>query len=480
MKKTLDPQLTAKIPQPAVELMQKFSDAGFEIYLVGGAVRDLLLDRSITDCDFTTNATPEEILKILPDGFYDNVFGTVGLVITTDEDKYEITTYRTEQGYADKRHPDVVSWGKTLEDDLKRRDFTMNSMAIGLLNSNDKSQIIKQIPNSNDKNTEDIVFELIDLYGGQEDLENKVIRAVGEVKERFAEDALRLMRAVRFASQLGFTIEEKMLQAIMESAPLLVNISTERVRDELFKLLVAPGAYEGVDLLRTTGLLDYIIPELTKAYGVAQARHHIYDVWTHSLMAMKNCPSTDPIVKLATLIHDVGKPYVVSDEGTVRTFYNHELVSARIAKQLGERLRLSRAQADKLWHLVRYHQFTVDEKQTDSAIRRFIRKVEINNLYDMLDLRTGDRLGGGAKRTSWRLEEFKARLVEVQKQPFSVADLKVDGNDVMQILGIKPGPKVGQILNEIFTLVEAEEIPNEREIQLQKIKMQNQYQVISL
>jgi putative nucleotidyltransferase with HDIG domain len=451
MKTIVSDELVKKIPPAVFDIFDKFLKENKEIYLVGGAVRDLLLGKIPLDCDFTTNALPEEIQKILPDSFYDNIFGTVGLIIETDKvsEKYEITTFRGEQGYSDNRRPDNVWWGKSLEDDLKRRDFTINAMALRYAQGK---------------------LELIDLYEGQKDLENKLIRAVGNPIERFSEDALRMLRTIRFSSQLGFLIEENTFSAIKEKSKLLENISKERIKDELFKILKSNYPTEGIVLLYNCRLLDYIIPELIKGYGLKQAKHHIYDVWNHSLMSLKNCPSKDPLVRLAALIHDIGKPIVARGEGENRTFYNHEVIGASIARNLAKRLKFSKKESERLITLVRWHQFTVDERQTDSAIRRFIRNVGKENISDMLDVRTGDRLGGGAKETSWRLEEYKKRIAEVQVQPFSVNDLKVNGNDVMEILKIKPGPKIGEILSELFNEVENQKLENEREALLKKIK----------
>jgi len=278
------------------------------------------------------------------------------------------------------------------------------------------------------------------------------------------------MRAVRFASQLGFTIEPATFSAIQNNAQLLNQISKERIKDELFKILRSDYPAEGITLLLTSGLLQFIIPELIKGYGMSQARHHIYDVWTHSLMSLKNCPSKDPLVRLATLLHDIGKPIVAKGEGEDRTFYNHEVVGDKIVRNIAERLKFSKKEEERLITLVRWHQFTVDDRQTDSAIRRFIRNVGKENLEDMLALRVGDRLGGGAKETSWRLEKFKKRLEEVQIQPFSVTDLKINGKDVMEIIGIPSGPKVGQILNQLFEEVVEKKIENEREVLLERLK----------
>ncbi|HKC05196.1 MAG TPA: HD domain-containing protein [Patescibacteria group bacterium] len=432
-----------QLPKSVQDILDKFDNADYEIYVVGGAVRDILMGKITNDWDFTTSATPEEILKIISDGFYDNQFGTVGLSVEGFERPFEITTFRSEEGYSDARHPDKISWGKSLKEDIERRDFTINSMAI-------------------DKD-----LKIIDLFNGQKDIDAKKIRAVGDPDARFAEDALRMMRAVRIGAELGFTIEEKTFEAIKKSAPLINKIAKERVKDELFKLIASANPYEGMILFRTSGLMAEILPEMEKCFGVEQkspGRHHIYDVGTHLLMSLKNCQSEDTITRFATLIHDIGKPqtYRKLENGTI-TFYNHEMVSTKIAENIAERLRFSRKETDKLIALVRWHQFTVDEHQTDSAIRRILKNVGPEYISDMLILRVADRLGGGARETSWRLEEFKKRLVEVQKEPFSVRDLKIDGNDVMKELNMKPGPEVGKILSDLFEKVVNKEVENEKE-----------------
>ncbi len=441
------------IPDEVCEILKKVEDAGYEVYIVGGAVRDILLGINVDDWDYTTNATPEELLKIFKDGYYNNKFGTVGIPSKISLDPHEITTFRTESGYSDKRRPDKVAWGKTLEEDLQRRDFTINAMALKPEGKN---------------------FKVIDLYGGEKDLKNKTIRAVGDPRDRFSEDALRLMRAIRIASQLGFKIEDKTFEGIMTNTALIGRIAKERVKDELLKILASPHPDKGMEMLKDSGLMEQILPEASKMFGVEQkspGRHHIYDVGTHAMMSLKFCKSTDPITRFATFIHDIGKPqtFKKNEEGLI-TFYNHEVVGEAIAKRIAERLRFSKKETDKLLTLVRWHQFTVDEHQTDSAVRRFITHVGSQNLDDMLALRVADRLGGGAKETSWRLEEFKKRLNEVQKQPFSIKDLKINGNDVMKTLNLKPGPKVGQILEKLFKEVEEKIIENVKDVLLKRTK----------
>lgn len=456
------------LPQQAQSIIDTLQNAGFEAYAVGGSVRDLLIGRPTKGWDFTTNATPEEILKLFPDSFYDNRFGTVGIKIyksTNDksankqaiqdeevEDIYEITTYRSEKGYSDFRHPDTISWGKTIEEDLSRRDFTINAIACN-------------------------GTTLVDPFNGQKDIKNKLIRTVGPPDDRFAEDALRIMRAVRIATELGFMTHDSTLSAIKTHVALLSKISAERIRDELFRILASEFAADGILLLKNSGILDFILPEFTITFSTQQKspkRHHLYDVGTHSVMALKYCPSKDPTVRLATLLHDIGKPKTVriTPEGII-TFYNHEVVSAKLVSTIAGRLRLSRKQKEKIITLVRWHQFSVDERQTDSALRRFIRRVGKDNLDDMLALRIGDRLGGGALETSWRLELYKKRLRQVQQQPFTVSDLHVDGHDVMKEYNCKPGPVVGKILGQLFAEVEEGKVANEREALLDRMRELN-------
>ena len=448
-----------KIPDDIRRIAQKFIDSGFEIFLVGGSVRDLLVSRNVKDWDFTTNATPEEMLKLFPEGFYDNVFGTVGIPLKQLEETehagiVEVTTYRTEKGYKDRRHPESVEWGQTIEEDLSRRDFTINAMALDISAQKD----------------------LIDPYNGQEDLKNNLIKAVGDADLRFKEDALRLMRAIRFAAQLGFQIEEKTLAAITNDAALLSEIAKERVRDELIKILASDYPYEGIMLLNNTGLLAFILPELLEGIGVSQSRpgrHHKDDVFTHNVLSLKFCTSSDPVVRFATLIHDVGKPRVASiDEEGYVIFHNHEIVGSRMAYEIADRLRFSKKDRGKVAKLIRWHMFTVDEHITDSAVRRFIRRTGVENVKDMMDLRVGDRLGGGTQTAeSWRLKLFKKRVEEqLAPEPFSIKDLAINGNDVMQELRIKPSRKIGEILQKLFEEVDEDLEKNKKEYLLKRVK----------
>jgi len=471
--------MNIKIPQEVILILKKLNTNKFESYIVGGAVRDLIMGKLAYDWDITTNATPEEIQKLFSDSYYDNSFGTVGIPAKDKDLKpIEITTFRTEEGYSDSRRPDKVTWGKSLSEDMERRDFTINAMALGLGSEQNKSIALttweKTTPNEFIKNDPPLI--LIDPYKGASDIKKKKIKAVGDPNERFSEDALRMMRAIRIASELNFGIDPKTKDAIKANSYLINKIARERVRDELFKTLKSNNPYEGLSLLKETNLMQEILPEMEKTFGVDQkspARHHIYDVGTHSMYALKEVAkiNKDPITRFATLIHDIGKPqtFKVTEQGII-TFYNHEIASAKIASRIAERLRFSNKQKDKLVKLVRYHQFTLNENQTDTALRRFIRNVTPEYLNDMIDLRIGDRLGSGSRETSWRFEDFKKRLTEVQKQPFTVHDLKITGNDVMQQHNLQPGPKIGEILNNLFEKIEKGELKNNKKELMEEIK----------
>ena len=434
-----------RFPPFVRKILSTLTQAGFEAYVVGGAVRDLLMDKEVKDWDFTTNATPEQIQSLFQTTFYENEFGTVG--IPYRDHIYEITTFRTERGYKDRRHPEHVTWGKTLQEDLQRRDFTINAMAF------------------------DLKGDIVDPYQGQKDLHQKLIRAVGVPTERFQEDALRLMRAIRIATELAFTIEETTFQAIKENAHLINEIAKERVRDELIKIVRTRHAADGFLFLYNTGLLEHIIPEIIKGYGLEQSGHHTTDVWTHSLMSLKYCPSKDPVIRFATFLHDIGKPVTARGEGKEVTFHNHEVVGNTLVRQIMERLRFPKKDVEKAALLVRWHMFTVDEHITDAAVRRFIRRVGKENINDIMDLRIGDRLGGGCKNaTSWRLRKFQRRILEVQETPLSVKDLKIDGNDVMKILKMHPGPKVGKILQELFEEITDDSSKNTKEYLTKRVR----------
>ncbi|MEK7616675.1 MAG: CCA tRNA nucleotidyltransferase [Patescibacteria group bacterium] len=456
------------LPEEVQKILDKFRNKKFQIYIVGGAVRDLLMGKKVSDWDFTTDAKPEEILKLFPNAFYDNKFGTVGIPMAhLGGGLMEITTMRKEGEYKDFRHPEKVGWTNKIEEDLARRDFTVNAIAMRLHLPGEAKQ-------PSESHLEGDV-EIVDPYHGQDDIKEKKIRAVGDPTKRFQEDALRLIRTIRFSAQLGFEIDEKTFKALKENANLIKQIAWERIRDELFKILESENAYDGIVKLRETRLLQIILPELEACFGIVQEgpKHdRTYDIGEHSLLALKHTPSTDPLVRFATLLHDVGKPDTVStsDDKNV-TFYNHDLVGGQVILKIAKRFNLSKKQTDKLYKLVRWHMFTVSEDQTDSAIRRFIKNVGLENIEDMMALRVGDRLGGGTPtETSWRIEKFKERIKQVLKKPFSISDLKINGNDVMNILGIKPGPKVGEILEKLFQEVLEDSSKNKKEYLIKRIR----------
>lgn len=449
-----------KLDPTAVKIVETLEKAGFEAWIVGGAVRDMLLGHESADWDVTTSATPEQIVPLFNESFYDNEYGTVkvagshikaqfGLADSPVDDAtlFDITTYRSESAYSDKRRPDTVTWGKTIQEDLKRRDFTINAIAVN------------------------ISGELVDPFGGQIDLEQKLIRAVGNPQERFAEDALRIMRAIRIASQLGFSIETETLLAIKAKVINLKEISSERIGAETMKLLGSDHAADGILLMHNLGILEIIMPELLLTKDIAQGGHHIYDVFTHSIEALRACASPDPVVRLATLLHDIDKPTVAKAEG-VRgvTFYNHEVVGARTAKRIAERLKLSKRDQDRVFTLVRWHMFVYESKMTDASIRRFIRRVGKENIHDMMALRIGDRVGGGSKATSWRLTELQKRIGEQFYEPLSLKDLLINGADIMQILGINPSKKVGEILNTLFEEIIEDSSRNTKEYLENRVK----------
>jgi len=467
------------IPSLVVRILSTLTDSGFQAYVVGGAIRDLLQHKEVYDWDFTTDAIPDELLKLFRESFYDNTFGTVRVsgkhlalqfnqpALGWEAAVFDLTTFRTEHGYSDRRRPDRVIWGKNLEEDLSRRDFTINAMA---LKSHSKESLTRAMKIARLYPSVFLDSEIIDPFYGQADLSRKLIRAVGDPDMRFNEDALRMMRAIRIGAQLSFTIEEKTLTAIQRNANLISHISWERIRDELLKLLASDYPADGVMLLSSSGLLANIIPELFESQGIPQAGHHIYDVWTHAIESLRGCPSSDPIVRLATLLHDIGKPRTFQNTQGKITFYNHELASTRIAQTIAQRLRLSNHQTEKLVTLVRWHMFAYDPAMTDAAIRRFIRRVGIENINDMMLLRVGDRKGGGSRATSWRLQELQRRVGEQLYEPLTVRDLKVDGHDVMEVLGIEPGPKVGSILNQLFEEIMEDTHKNKREYLLERIR----------
>ncbi len=424
------------IPKEVKNILTQLERAGFEAYIVGGCVRDFLLGQNPKDWDITTNAKPEEIQKIFSDSFYANEFLTV--TVKTDSKKQElseieVTTYRFEAKYSDKRHPDEIEYAKKLDDDLGRRDFTINAIAM------DDSK------------------EIVDLFDGQKDLKNKVIKTVGNPEERFNEDALRMLRAVRFATTLGFIIEEKTADAIKKNSIWLEVISRERIRDEFVKIINSDNAADGIELLRELGLLKYILPELLENYGVTQNKHHKLDCYCHALKSLEYTAKKkfNIYVRLAALFHDIGKPRSKAGEGEDATFYNHEMIGAKMTFQILNRLKFSKKEIEKITKLVRWHLFyyNVDEVG-ESSVRRLIRNVGPENIDELLQVRQADRIGSGVpKAEPYKLRHLKYLVEKVSKDPISVKMLKINGNDLITLLKIKPGPKIGQILEVLLGYV---------------------------
>ena len=440
------------IPLEIKNILQKLQEAGYEAYVVGGCVRDILMNKEPKDWDITTNAKPEEIQKIFPDNVYENNFGTVGVKLDSENQNLkvvEITPYRIEGKYTDKRHPDEIKFAKKIEDDLSRRDFTVNSLAMG------------------------INGEVTDLFGGQKDIKSKTIKTVGKSEERFSEDALRLLRAVRFATELSFGIEERTFEAIKKNVDWLKAISKERIRDEFFKIIESDNAYEGILLLEETGLLQYIVPELREGIGVGQNLHHIYSVWEHNTRALKYSAEKkySLAVRLGALFHDIGKPRTKRGEGKYSTFYGHDIVGGRITAEITNRLRFSNELAEKVIKLVRYHLFYYNVGEvTESSVRRLLVNVGKENAEDLLKVREADRIGSGRpKAVPYKLRHMKYIIDKVSHDPISVKMLKVNGEDIMKELEINPGPKIGLMLNSLLAEVLDDPTKNKKEYLKQRI-----------
>lgn len=448
----------------AAEIINRLEQAGFEAYVVGGCVRDLLMEQEPKDWDIATIAKPEEVLKVFPDGKYENVFGTVLLPLKNaqgeTEDVVEITTYRSEQGYSDRRHPDEIKFEDSLEKDLSRRDFTINALAMKSV----KSKI------SVAENVSSFMFQvsdycIIDLFGGQKDIKKKIIRAVGEPADRFKEDALRMMRAIRFACELGFEIEPKTSRAITKMAGGIKFIANERMKDELVKILQSEKAYDGIMLLHETKLLQYILPELERGVGVEQNRHHIHTVFVHCVLSLKYCPSKDWRVRFAALLHDIAKPQTKKFIGGDATFYNHDLVGAKVAKKIMQRLKFSNEDIEKVTTLIRNHMFYYSVGEvTASSVRRLINKVGEENLKNLIDLRVADRLGSGVpKAKPYKLRHLEYMMEKVRHDAVSVKMLAINGDDLIKLLKIEPGPKIGAILDVLLSEVIEDATLNSKE-----------------
>lgn len=427
----------SKIPSEVSQVTNTLNKAGFEAYIVGGCVRDLIIGREPKDWDVTTNADPEQIQGLFVKTFYENDYGTVGVV---NEDVnhetlkvVEVTPFRIEGKYTDHRHPDSVKFSKNIEDDLKRRDFTINAIAYDI----NKGQII-------------------DLYKGQEDIKDKVIRTVGEAGDRFTEDALRMIRAIRFSTELGFMINKETSDAIEKHVGLLAKISIERIKDEFCKIIMSPNPMAGIIMLQRYGILKYIIPELEEGLGIKQNGDHIYEVWEHNLRALNHSADRGwPLdVRIGALLHDVGKPRtrLWNKEKNDYTFYGHDVVGAKMTSKILSRLKFPNDFIDNVSKLVRYHMFFSDiETITLSAVRRIVRNVGPENVWNLMKVRACDRIGmGRPKETPYRLRKYEAMIEEAMRAPVSVGMLKINGNRLIEIAKIAPGPKIGYTLHALL------------------------------
>lgn len=429
-----------QIPPKILHILDTFEQGGFEAWIVGGCVRDVIIGRRPKDWDITTNANPEQIQALFENTFYTNEFGTVGIVNeeVTDETLkvVEATPYRLEGKYSDARRPDSVEFSTRIEDDLKRRDFTINALAYS--------------PSKG---------ELLDFYGGIQDLANAQIRAVGEARERFEEDALRIMRGVRIGaelSQFNFTIEEKTQNAMRESAVQLEKISKERIRDEFVRIVNSPQPREALMLSHDIGILKYVLPELEEGIGIDQNQAHKYDVYDHNLRALQHAADKgwSETIRLAALLHDIGKPAARrwSDEKKDWTFHGHEVVGAKMAKKVLERLKFSRETIDTIQNLVRWHMFFSDpDKVTLSAVRRIITNVGRENIENLINLRICDRIGTGRpKEQPFRLRKYQAMIEQALRDPISVTMLAIDGKQLMDVTRERPGPRLGWMLHALL------------------------------
>ncbi len=434
-------------PEEVTHVTEKLERANFEAFLVGGCVRDLILGKQPKDWDVTTNATPDEIIALFDKTFYENEFGTVGVVNENTADEtlkvIEVTPYRLEGDYSDNRHPDSVTFSKKIEDDLKRRDFTVNSLAYSISKK-----------------------DIIDLYDGQKDIVSRTIRTVGEPEDRFTEDGLRMLRAIRFSCELDFKISPETEKAILENVHLLKNISMERVRDEFTKIIMSDRPMEGLLLMKKLGVLPYVVPELEETIGVEQNRAHSYDVWEHLLRSLQGAADKKyPLdLRLSALFHDISKPESRrwGKEQNTWTFYGHEVLGARTAKKILSNLKYPTKLSEKIVTMIRWHMFFSDTEQiTLSAVRRMIVNVGRENIWDLMNLRICDRIGTGRpKEDPYRLRKYHAMIEEALRDPVSVGMLKINGEKIIEITNKAPGPHIGFILHALLEEVLEDPLKN--------------------
>ena len=437
--------LALAVPKDVERVVDTLIANGFEAFVVGGCVRDAIRGVDPQDWDVATSAKPEEIQRLFNRSLYTNRFGTV--VVSRGAHEIEVTTYRIEAGYADHRRPEDVAFTESLHEDLARRDFTMNAMAW------------RPTPSGPAGSVEG--GELVDPFDGRADLEAKLVRAVGDPAERFAEDALRMLRAVRFATVLRMRIEPRTADAIQAHAELAAHLSGERIQQELDKILLAERPSTGIRLLSDLGLLAVLCPELEVCKTIPQDKAVAQDVFEHSLITVDATPP-DLVLRLAGLFHDVGKPETFADGH----FHQHEFVGEAIARRVLRRWKYPKDTVTEVAHLIRHHMFWYQADWTGSAVRRFIRKVGLDAIPDLFALRRADNIGSSLRPPRmYALEDLWTRVqAEIERSTaFSPRDLEIDGNDVMRELGVGPGPEVGRVIYAAFERVLDDPDLNRRE-----------------
>ncbi|MBX9906796.1 HD domain-containing protein [Patescibacteria group bacterium] len=435
------------IPREVLDVAETLEKGGFEAYLVGGCVRDLLIKRLPKDWDITTNARPEEIVSLFEHTYQNNEFGTIGVVYEEALDPrvkvIEVTPYRIESTYSDARRPDSVLFSTSIEDDLKRRDFTINAIAYRPKTA-----------------------EFIDLFDGQADLKDRRLRAVGVARDRFAEDALRMMRAVRLVVELELTLEGATMAAIAKNANNLSRISKERIRDEFVRILESKQPMQGIILLEKLGMLPYVAPDVLRSIGVSQNQAHAFDVYEHLVRTLQHAADKgwSLEIRLAALFHDISKPETRrwAEEKKDWSFHGHEVVGSRVTKKALQELKFPRETVEKVANLVRWHMFFSDpDEVTLSAVRRTIRNVGQENIWDLLNLRICDRVGTGRpKEQPFRLRKYIAMVEEALRDPITVKMLKIDGSRIMELSAEKPGPKLGHTLHALLEEVLEDPLKN--------------------
>lgn len=433
-----------KLPEHVVTIQTILASHGYTAYLVGGAVRNRLGGFGITDYDIATDAPAEKMTsmfrRVIPTGLS---HGTVTLLFGNE--KYEVTTFRIDGNYSDARHPDYVQFTHDIKEDLARRDFTVNGIAYDI----QKHQII-------------------DPYDGVADIHNKLLRTIGNPYDRFSEDPLRILRAVRFVSQLGFTIDDVTLSAMKASTPDLLHISMERVRDEFVKLLKGKNAVTAIFLMESTGILSILLPEISALKGLEQKGFHSFDVFEHSVYSFEWAPKDNLNVLLASLFHDIGKPASLSVKDGQRTFYHHEQVGAKMTEAILSRFKFSNNEIKDVSHLVREHMFHYTSDWSDGAVRRFIRRVGLKYLEDLFILRRCDEYGfSRSPLDSPGLIELSKRIRRIlkQKDALSLKDLAIDGTILHTELQIPKTRIMGVVLQELLeTVIDDPSLNNRNEL----------------